>query len=151
MGTSIQGKEIILSVNVGTDAVPDWKIIGCSESDGFSASTDSISASNKCLNGYTKNFPGDKSWSFTNTTVAPSTPDAGYISSDDLFDLWENDTKDGDGLLCQFKMENIAGASFTYFRQGRGFISDLSEQGDAGDFLRYDITVTGDGAVTNTP
>jgi len=55
--SEILGKNIVLSVNLGTEAVPDWKIIGCSESDGFSGTTDSISVSNKCVSGYTKNLP----------------------------------------------------------------------------------------------
>ena len=147
----ILGKDIILSVNLGTDAVPDWKIIGCAESDGFSGTTDSISVSNKCLNGYTKNLPGDKSWSFSNTTVMPKVPDAGYISYDELFDVWDSDQYDADGELRQFKLENVPGADFVYFRQGRGFISDLGEQVDAGDVFRVDITITGDGIVTNVP
>ena len=146
----ILGKEIILSVNLGTDTTPDWKIIGCAESDGFSGSTDSISISNKCVSGFTKNLPGDKSWSFTNTTVMPKVADAGFISYDELFTLWKTDSVDGDGELAQFKLENISGADFTYYRMGRGFISDLGEQVDAGDVFKTDITITGNGEVDNT-
>lgn len=147
--SEILGKNIVLSVNLGTESAPEWKVIGCSESDGFSGTTDSISVSNKCVSGYTKNLPGDKSWSFSNTAVMPKVPEAGFISYDELFELWNNDTLDGDGELCQWKMENLPGADFTYFRQGRGFISDLGEQYDAGDVFRTDITITGNGAVTN--
>jgi hypothetical protein len=145
----ILGKDVVLSVNLGTDAVPDWKIIGCAESDGFSGSTDSISISNKCVSGYTKNLPGDKSWSFANTAVMPKVPETGFISYDELFELWNNDSLDGDGELAQFKLENVPGADFDYYRKGRGFISDLGEQVDAGDVFRTDITITGNGAVTN--
>lgn len=145
----ILAKDVILSVNLGTAASPNWKIIGCAESDGFSGSTDSISISNKCVSGYTKNLPGDKSWSFSNTAVMPKVPETGFISYDELFELWDNDTLDGEGELCQFKLENIGTADFTYYRLGRGFISDLGEQFDAGDVFRTDITITGNGAVTN--
>ena len=145
----ILGKEIILSVNLGTDAVPDWKIIGCAESDGFSGSTDSITISNKCESGFVKSLTGDKSWSFTNTTAMPKVPDAGFISYDDLFDLWKNDSKDGDGENAQFKLENVAGSTFDYYRMGRAFISELGEQADSGDVFKTDITMTGTGPVDN--
>lgn len=146
----ILGKDIVLSVNLGTNAVPNWKIIGCAESDGFSGSTDTISISNKCVSGFTKNLPGDKSWSFSNTTVMPKTPDTGFISYDELFSLWKTDSLDGDNELSEFKLENISGADFTYLRTGRGFISDLGEQVDAGDVFRVDITITGSGDISNT-
>lgn len=145
----ILGKEIVLSVNTGTALVPIWKIIGCAESDGFSGSTDTISISNKCVNGFTKNLTGDKSWSFSNTTVMPKVPDAGFISYDDLFGLWVNDSKDGDGESAQFKLENITGADFIYYRMGRAFISDLGEQVNAGEAFKADLTITGSGEVTN--
>ena len=79
----------------------------------------------------------------------PKVPDAGFISYDELFELWTNDTLDGDGELCQFKLENVPGADFTYLRIGRGFISSLGEQVDAGDVYRTDIEITGNGAITN--
>lgn len=145
----ILSKDIVLSVNLGTISAPDWKIIGCSESDGFSGSTDSISISNKCINGFTKNLPGDKSWSFSNTAVMPKVPESGFISYDELFDLWTNDSLDSDGELVQFKLENLPTADFAYLRIGRGFISELGEQVDAGDVFRTDITITGNGEVTN--
>lgn len=145
----ILGKEVILSVNLGTATVPDWKIIGCSTTDGFSGTTDSITVSNKCENGYVKNLTGDKSWSFSNSVIMKGTPDVGFISYDELFSLWDTDSVDGDGLLSQFKLENIAGATFTYYREGRGFISDLGEQFDSGDVFTVDLTITGSGAVIN--
>lgn len=145
----ILAKDIVLSVNLGNDTTPDWKIIGCAESDGFSGSTDSISISNKCVSGFVKSLPGDKSWSFSNTTVMPKVADTGFISYDEMFDLWKNDSLDSDGELSQFKLENIAGADFNYYRMGRGFISDLGEQVDAGDVFRTDLTITGSGSIDN--
>ena len=145
----ILGREVILSANLGTDTSPDWKIIGCAESDGFSGTTDTISISNKCESGFTKSLPGDKSWSFSNTTVMPKVPDAGFISYDELFDLWKNDSRDLDGELAQFKLENIMGADFAYYRMGRGMITDLGEQLNSGEAFKVDITITGSGSVSN--
>lgn len=147
----ILAKEVLISVNIGTASVPNWLILGCSESDGFSGSTDTITISNKCSGSFAKNLPGDKTWSFSNTMVIPKTPDAGFISYDEVFELWKNDEYDADGELRQFKIENIAGADFVYYRMGRGYISDLGEQFDSGDVFRTDVTITGSGEVSNIP
>lgn len=145
----IEGKEILLSVNLGTDASPDWNIIGCSTADGFSLTVDSIAVSNKCSGGFTNGIPGDASWSFSNTTSYPKTPDTGYTSYDDIFDLATTNRYDADGELRQFKLENIVGADFTYYRMGRGFITDLGDQMDSGAVYTTDITITGVKEVTN--
>lgn len=147
----ILSKEVMISVNMGTDSVPDWEILGCSESDGFSGSTDTVTISNKCTGNFTKNLPGDQSWSFSNTMVIPKVPESGFISYDEVFDLWKNDHYDADGELRQFKIENIPGADFTYYRMGRGFVSDLGEQFDSGDVFRTDVTITGSGDIANIP
>lgn len=145
----IEAREIVLSVNLGTESVPDWNIIGCATSDGFSGTTDSITISNKCESGFVRALPGDKSWSFSNTTSFPKTPEAGFLSYDDIFELWTTNQYDADGELRQYKLENISGADFTFYRMGRGFISDLGEQADAGAVFTTDITITGVGSVTN--
>lgn len=145
----ILAKEVMISVNMGTAAVPDWKILGCSESDGFNGSTDTITINNKCSGTFPKNLPGDQTWSFANTMVMPKTPEPGFVSYDEVFDLWKNDQYDQDDELRQFKIENIATANFAYYRMGRGFISDLGEQHDSGDVFRTDVTITGSGEVVN--
>lgn len=145
----IQGKEVIISVNFGTADAPIWKKLGCSESDGFSGSTDTITISNKCTGSFTKNLPGDKSWSFSNTMVVPKNPDADFITYNEIFELWKNDEYDSDGELRQFKIENIPTANFVYYRMGRGYVSDIGEQFDSGDVFRTDVTITGSGEVFN--
>ena len=147
----ILAKEVMISVNMGTDSVPDWLILGCSESDGFSGSTDTITISNKCSGSFAKNLPGDQSWSFSNTMVIPKVPETGFISYDEVFELWKNDQYDADGELRQFKIESVNLPSFDYYRMGRGYISDLGEQFDSGDVFRTDVTITGSGEVFNIP
>jgi len=147
----ILAKEVMISVNMGTDSVPDWLILGCAESDGFSGSTDTVTISNKCSGSFAKNLPGDKTWSFSNTMVMPKVAETGFLSYDEAFELWKNDEYDADGELRQFKIENIVGADFVYYRMGRGFISDLGEQFDSGDVFRTDVTITGSGEVSNIP
>lgn len=147
----IKGKEVLISVNMGTESVPDWNTFACSESDGFSGSTDTITVSNKCSGNFAKNIPGDQTWSFSNTVVMPKVPEAGNLSYDEVFEIWKNDQYDADGELRQFKIENIPGADFVYYRMGRGFISDIGEQFDSGDVFRTDVTITGSGEVSNIP
>lgn len=147
----IQSKDVLISVNMGVADTPDWLILGCSESDGFSGSTDTITISNKCEGNFAKNIPGDQSWSFSNTMVMPKVPATGFVSYDEVFQLWKDDQYDADGELRQFKIENIPSADFVYYRMGRGYVSDLGEQFDSGDVFRTDVTITGSGEVFNIP
>ena len=137
----ISAKDIGLYYNSGTKAVPIWKLIACSTSDGFSGSTDAVTVSNKCEAGWVKNLPGDKSWSFSNSSYAQKVPLANQFSYNDIFDLWTNDT------VGWWKLESIIPGE--YIRFGQGWISDLGESAESGDYLTFDITITGNGPVDN--
>jgi len=137
----ISAKDIGLYYNSGTKAVPVWKLIACSTSDGFSGSTDAVTVSNKCEAGWVRSLPGDKSWSFSNSSYAQKVPGVNQYSYDDIFDLWVGDT------IGQWKLESITPGE--YLRIGDGWISDLGESAESGDYLTFDITITGSGAVTN--
>jgi len=140
----IASKDIGLYYNAGNEETPDWKLVACSTSDGFSGSTDNVGISNKCEGAWTKNLPGDRSWSFSNSSYAQNPPAANQISYDDVFDLWAN------GTVGFWKLESLNGAS-EYYRYGQGYISELGETADSGDYLQFDITIQGNGVVTNTP
>lgn len=147
----ISSKDVLLYVNLGTDASPDWKIIGCSTTDGLSATTDSVSIATKCSGGFTSNQPGDKSWSFSNSSYLESDHDGtDYATDEEIFELWKNDSKDGDGELVQWKFESND-VNYEYYRMGRGFISDYSGTADQGDYLSRDLTITGSDELDNTP
>lgn len=139
--SEISSKDIGLYYNAGTPMSPNWKLIACSTSDGFSGSTDNVGVSNKCKGGWTANLPGDKSWSFSNSSYAEKNPTSGQMSYDDVFDLWANDT------MGEWKLESITPGE--YLRIGEGYISDIGETSDAGDYLQFDITITGNGEVRN--
>lgn len=139
----ISAKDIVLSVNMGTEGSPTWMIVACSTSDGFSASTDDVSVSSKCEAGFTKHLPGDKNWSFSNNSYAQNPPDADQVSIDDLFDMWAADE------LRFWRLESINPGE--YYRYGEGYISALGETAAAGDYLTFDITIQGNGIVTNVP
>jgi predicted secreted protein len=137
----LSSKDIGLYYNTGTVALPVWKLVACSTTDGFSGSTDAVTVSNKCEGGWIKSLPGDKSWSFSNASYAKKLPDANQISYEEVFELWTNDA------LGQWKLESIIPGD--YLRIGEGYISSLGETADSGDYLQFDITVTGNGPVTN--
>jgi predicted secreted protein len=138
----ISSKDIGLYVNEGTDITPDWKLFACSTSDGFSGSTDTVTISNKCESGFVKNLPSDKSWEFSNSCYAEVTADlaAGQVSHATAFTLWK------DGSQKTFKLAN---ADDSYLRIGTGTITSYSESADSGDYLQFEITITGTGAIAD--
>lgn len=144
----VASKDILLYVNLGTAAAPDWRIIGCSTTDGFSGTTEAVAIATKCNGGFVNNRPGDKSWSFSNSSYLQKDYGPEYATWDEIMDLWINDTKDGEGLLCQWKLESID-PQFDFYLMGRGFISDVPHTADNGDYLTRDLTITGSGEITN--
>lgn len=141
MTNEIASKDIGLYYNTGTDAVPVWKLVACSTTDGFSGSTDNVAVSNKCEGNWTKNLPGDRSWSFSNNSYAQKVPLANQLSQEEVFALWAEST------VGTWKLESINPNE--YLRQGSGWISDLGETSDSGDYLQFDLTIQGNGPVSN--
>lgn len=138
----IAGKDVLISVNMGTPEAPDWMKVACSTSDGFNGTTDTVTVNSKCTEGWTDNEPGNKSWSFSNSSYAETEPDSDALSYDEVFALWAADE------TRQWKIEGITS---DYYRMGLGFITDLSETAADGDYLTFDLTITGKGEVTNVP
>ena len=138
----VKSKDILLSVNMGTESVPDWLLIGCSTSDGYSSSRDSVAISTKCSGDFVENLPGDFTWSFSNTSYIDKDSDATFATLDEIFDLSKEDDN------RQWKLESID-PGYAFLRLGYGFISDFSNAAEQGDYLQFDLTVTGSGEPTN--
>ncbi|AGO48502.1 phage tail protein [Cellulophaga phage phi18:2] len=138
----IKSKDVFLSYNTGSDEAPVWKIVACSTSDGFTGSTDAVSINNKCQGDWAASLPGDKSWSFSNGSYAQKEAAANQISQDELFDLWAS------GEVGTWKIESIEPGE--YLRQGLGWVSNLGETADTGDYLQFDLSITGTGEVVRT-
>lgn len=138
----VKSKDILLSVNMGTEEAPNWLLIGCSTSDGYSSSRDSVSVNTKCSGDFAENLPGTFSWSFSNTSYVDKNADATFATLDDIFELSKEDDN------RQWKLESID-PDYEFLRLGYGFISDFSNTADQGDYLQYDITVTGSGEPVN--
>lgn len=144
----VSSKDIVLEVDMGTEAAPDWKRIACSTSDGFSLSSDAQAIATKCSGDFVENLPGDISWSFSNSIYVPKDPQASFLTEAEVFDLSVN-RFNSEGNLYTFRLISND-PDFDFLRQGKGFISDLSLSTDAGDYLQQEITITGSGEVINT-
>ena len=97
---------------------------------------------NKCQGDWAAALPGDKSWSFSNSSYAQKTPGLNQISQDELFDLQST------GEVGEWKLESIVPGD--YLRQGQGWVSALSETADTGDYLQFELSITGTGPVVRT-
>lgn len=144
MANEIESKKIGLYVNTGTVLIPVWKLAVCSSSDGFSGSTDAVTTSTKCDDGWVSSLPGDKSWSFSHSALAIKLPSATEVSFKQLQDIWKA------GTISQWKLESIVSED-NYFWMGTGWISELSEEAASGEYLTVDITITGTGEPSNVP
>lgn len=138
----VKSKDILLSVNMGTEQSPDWLLIGCSTSDGYSSSRDAVAINTKCSGDFTGNLPGGFSWSFTNTSYIDKDSDGTFATLDEIFDLSKEDEN------RQWKLESID-TDYEFLRIGYGFISDFSNTADQGDYLQFDLTITGSGEPLN--
>lgn len=135
----IASLDIGLYVNQGTEGVPDWKLIACSTSDGFSLTTDNTEIATKCNNGFKENLPASSSWSFSNSGYAEKTADLGagqesYASAEELART---------RAVKQFKLASTD--ETVYYRMGYGYVSSYSETADEGDYLQFDLEITGTG------
>lgn len=140
----LASKDIGLYFNSGTVEAPTWVLIACSTSDGFSGSHDNVEIATKCSGGWKDNLPGDSTWSFSNSGYAETTADLGvgrvsYANAEQLFH---------DKTVGEFKLAND---DESYYRKGSGYISDYNETADNGDYLQFDLTVTGNGDYITTP
>lgn len=144
----ISAKAIGLYFNEGTPEAPEWLMFACSTSDGLSGSTDTVTAATKCDGDWVDSLPTDLSWEFSNSSYAAKTAElsAGMASHDKAFELWS--TK-AEGMFML--SDNVDPAAADYLRIGMGVITSYSETSDSSDFLQFELTVTGKGAIANIP
>lgn len=141
----VKSKMIGLYVNMASIPETDpaeWKLIGCSTSDGYSSSRDAVTIETKCSGDFAENLPGVFSWSFSNTSYVDADGGANMMTLDELFALSKEDG------LRPFKLESID-PDYVFLRIGNGFISDFSNTADQGDYFQFDLTITGSGEPEN--
>jgi hypothetical protein len=137
----IASEVLILEANMGTTVTPSWKKIVCLSEKSFNGSTSSTDIVTDCNDGFTNPQPSKKSWNISFSGYASTDPSANEGSYETVYQLWDLRT------VTEFRIRN---ASNTYYRAGRGWISDVSEPSSAGDYLQFSGTITGNGAVATS-
>lgn len=127
-----------------TNSPYDWSLVACLTDKSFNGTTDTIEINSDCEAGVTRLLPGNKSWTFEMTGYINFAPSVDQVSSETLFDLWNN-TSDSDFEVGYFKMTDNAG----YTRIGPGFVSSFSESGTSDDFMTFSATISNSGAIAN--
>lgn len=121
-----------------------WSRVACLTDKSFNGTTDTIEINSDCEAGNARLLPGNKSWTFEMTGFFNTEPEAGQVSNESLFDLW-NGTSDVNFAVGYFKMTDNAG----YTRIGPGFVSAFSETGTTGEFMTFSATISNSGAIDN--
>lgn len=142
MANEIASEVLVLEANTGTTLSPTWVQLVCLTDKEISASTSNVEITTDCNDGFVTNKPGKKSWSMTFSGYANSNPGAGEGSYETTYGLWDARTE------TEFRIRN---SDNSYYRQGIGYLSDISESSSAGDYLQFSGTISGTGVLTDTP
>lgn len=134
MSTKIAGVDILLYVNTGTEASPNYVVLGGQSGATLNRSTNVIEVTAKDANGWTENVAGIKSW---------SVEAEGFIVANDsayqfLEDAWLNGTE------LEVKISYPSGKTY----KGKVLISDFPEEFPGDDAATYSLTFTGTGPLT---
>jgi hypothetical protein len=142
MANEISSEVLLLEANVGNDLYPTWKKLACLTEKSFNGDTNSVSIVTDCNDGYESTLPGKKTWNMSFSGYANGDPDADEGSYETTYNLWDNRT------VTDFRVRN---SDNSYYREGKGFISNVSETSSAGDYLQFSGTITGNGVVYSSP
>jgi hypothetical protein len=137
----IASEVLVLEANMGTTVTPIWKKIVCLSEKSFNGTTSATDIVTDCNEGFTNPQPSKKSWTISFSGYAATDPAVGEGSFETTYQLWDNRT------ITEFRIRN---AGNTYYRAGRGWLSDVSEPSSAGDYLQFSGTITGNGPVATT-
>ena len=142
MANEISSEVLILEANTGTELSPTWTKLVCLTEKSFNGDTNSVSIVTDCNDGYESTLPGKKTWNMSFSGYANSDPGANEGSYEKTYELWDDRT------VTDFRIRN---SDNSYYRQGKAFVSNVSETTSAGDYLQFSGTITGNGAVYTTP
>lgn len=142
MANEIASEVLILEANTGTTLSPTWTKLACLTEKSFNGDTNSVTITTDCNENYESQLPGKKNWNISFSGYANSDPGAGEGSYETSYDLWDGRT------VTDFRIRN---SDNSYYREGLGWMSSISETTSAGDYLQFSGTITGSGAVVKTP
>ena len=138
MANEIYSKNVAVEVDTGYPGTADWKLITCITSKGLSKTTNSTTINTDCEPDFVRQLPTDNQWSASFDGLVNSLPAVGEISADGLNLLQDARTP----LPYRFRTDDAS-----YYREGLGFISQLDENGTAGEYINFSISITGTAAL----
>jgi hypothetical protein len=142
MANEIYSKDIAVEVDMGYPSTADWKLITCITSKGLSKTTNTTTINTDCEPDFVRQLPTDSQWSATFDGLVNLVPSAGEISAEGLNTIQDS------RAVKPFRFHN---ADDSYYREGLGFISQLDENGSAGEYLNFSISITGSAELTYAP
>lgn len=142
MGFEIYSKEVGVYIDMSATETPDWKLAVCLTSKGLSKTTNTTTINTDCEPDFVRQLPTDSQWSASFEGLINSNPTVDEVSVEALNLMQDNRE------VRKFKFESIDGL---YYREGLGFISQLDENGTAGEYFNYSVAITGTAPLTYTP
>lgn len=142
MANEIYSKDVAVEVDMGYPSTPDWKLITCLQTKGISKTTNTTTINTDCEPNFVRQLPTDSQWSATFDGLIDSVPDSDQISAEALNLLQDN----REVRPFRFHTDDD-----TYYREGLGFINQLDENGSAGEYYNYSISITGTAPLSYAP
>jgi len=142
MANEIYSKDVAVEVDMGYPSTADWKLAVCINSKSVSKTTNTTTINTDCEPNFVRQLPTDSQWSASFDGLVNSAPGANEVSADELNLIQDNRE------VRPFRFREING---DYYREGLGFISQLDENGTAGEYLNYSISITGTAPLTYAP
>lgn len=131
----IEGNDVYLKVNTGTEASPVWTKVGGQKDATFDRGAGTIDTTDKDSEGWEENLPGLRNWSISFDAFIIE-DDAGFLEIEDSF---ENRVQ---------KQFQIITPGHTY--QGKATVESLSMSGPLGDAGVVSFGLKGTGSLAKT-
>lgn len=136
------GFYVNMAANPGTmsyETNPDWQLLACTTSKGFTSDVATISVASDCDSGAAAMEAGDLSWSFRNSYYVVTDPESGAVSDLTLSAVHKSKEK------RQFKLESIDDNGASFYRMGYGLITNVQTSVDTGNYMTGEMSVIGIG------
>lgn len=140
-----RGRNVWLYIDTQEQQQETWKAVACTTSKSLNATTEEVDISSDCDQGeYANIVPGTRSWTVEATGWALRTQGIGSerTSYSFLFRMWRS------GTVHQIR---LASPNDTFFFQGPARVTDFSINAETPEFVSFDITLTGTGALIDEP
>lgn len=135
--TLLNGNDISIYVNDTT-----FKLLVCAQEASLSMSTDVTEVTTKCSAGNTDQEAGKRSWSMSFSGVMDNVPDATEVSFTALWGWWNSGSK---------KTYAFKNAGDSVYYAGEAIITALDITANVNEQVSFSCTLTGTGALDNTP